>query len=80
MSRDDTIHYTLQFDVADGKLEEFAALADEAIAHVQANEPGTVVYQWTSNGASAQLHERFADEAAMMAHGAGPTATDVFPG
>lgn len=79
MSRDDTIHYTLQFDVADGKMAEFEALADEAIAYVEANEPGTVVYQWNQGGATIQLHERFADEAAMMTHASGTAATDVFP-
>jgi quinol monooxygenase YgiN len=62
MSRDDTIHYTLQFDVADGKMAGFEAPADEAIAQVQANEPGTVVFQWNSNGAKVELHERFADK------------------
>jgi hypothetical protein len=40
----------------------FEAPADEAIAQVQANEPGTVVFQWNSNGAKVELHERFADK------------------
>lgn len=79
MSRDDTIHYTLQMDVADGKMPEFEALADEAIADVQANEPGTLVYRWDASGMSIRLHERFADEAAMMTHASGTAATEIFP-
>ena len=31
--RTDQIHYTLQFDVPDGNMAAFEALADEAIAH-----------------------------------------------
>ncbi len=75
--RTDQIHYTLQFDVAEDKMAEFEALADEAIAQTR-DEPGTLVYRWQIGGAgpSVQLHERFADEAAMGAHLA--AATDVF--
>ena len=75
--RSDQIHYTLQFDVADGKMDEFEALADEAIAQTK-DEPGTLVYRWQQggSGSSVQLHERFADEAAMGAHLT--NATDVF--
>ena len=79
--RADQVHYTLQFDVAEGKGPEFASLVDKANAIVQAEEPGTVVYRWQADpsGNSVQLHERFADEAAMGVHMAGPAATEVFP-
>ena len=75
--RTDQIHYTLQFDVADGKMDEFEALADEAIAQTK-NEPGTLVYRWQKGDAesSVQLHERFTDEAAMGAHM--EAATEIF--
>jgi len=74
--RTDQIHYTLQFDVADGKMAEFEALADEAITQTR-DEPGTLVYRWQMGSPSTvQLHERFADEAAMGAHLA--AATEVF--
>ena len=66
--RADQIHYTLQFDVADGKQADFEALADQAIAQTK-DEPGTLVYRWQIGDSGAvQLHERFADEAAMGAH------------
>ena len=79
--RDDQIHYTLQFDVADGKMSEFSALAQEACDACEANEAGTLVYRWQidSSGSRVQLHERFADEAAMLTHLGGPVATGIFP-
>lgn len=79
--RTDQIHYTLQFDVAEGKMPEFEALADRAVAVVEADEPGTVSYRWQlgGSGSTVQLHERFVDEAAMGTHLAGPVATEVFP-
>ena len=79
MSRDDLIHYTIQMDVADGKMSEFEALADEAISLVQETEPECVAYRWDMNGQSVRLHERFANEAAMMVHATGPAATEIFP-
>ncbi|HUT78100.1 MAG TPA: antibiotic biosynthesis monooxygenase [Polyangia bacterium] len=79
--RPDQIHYTIQFDVADGKMPEFERLAAKAVAIVKADEPGTIVYRWQidATGASVQVHERFVDEAAMGVHLAGPVATEIFP-
>ena len=79
MSREDTIHYTLQLDVAEGKMAEFAALADQAISHCEANEPGCLVYKWDGDGQTVRIHERFSDEAAMITHATGPAATEIFP-
>ena len=75
--RTDQIHYTLQFDVPDGNMAAFEALADEAIAQTR-DEPDTLVYRWQkgSSGSNVQLHERFTDEAAMGAHMA--AATEIF--
>lgn len=79
MSREDTIHYTIQMNVAEGKMPEFAALADEAISYCEANEPGCLVYRWDAEGNAVRLHERFGDEASMVAHATGPAATEIFP-
>lgn len=79
--RADAIHYTLQFDVAEGKMPDFETLAQKACDECHANEPGTLVYRWQidESGTRVQLHERFADDAAMMVHANGPAATDIFP-
>jgi quinol monooxygenase YgiN len=79
--RPDQIHYTLQFDVEDGKLPEFETLTQEACDVCEASEPGTLVYRWQIDDTKSrvQLHERFADEAAMLAHLSGPAATEIFP-
>jgi len=79
MSRDNSVHYTIQFDVTDGKMDEFESLTDEAVATVEANEPGCAAYRWDINGSSVRLHERFTDEAAMVAHMSSSVATDLFP-
>jgi len=79
--RADDIHYTLQFDVRDGKMPEFESLVQQACDTCEPDEPGTLVYRWQMNGTGSrvQLHERFSDEAAMLTHLAGPAATEVFP-
>ena len=79
MSRDSSTHYSMQFDVIDGKMGEFEALADEAIARVEANEPGCVTFRWDSNGSSVRRHARFTDAAAMMGHLGSPAALEMFP-
>ena len=79
--RRDQIHYTIQFDVAEGKMPDFSSLAQEACDTCEASEPGTLVYRWQidDSGTRVQLHERFSDEAAMLAHLGGPVATGIFP-
>lgn len=79
--RNDQIHYTIQFDVAEGKVAEFERLAQEAIDIVEPAEPETLVYRWQIDGSGSriQLHERFPNEAAMLAHLSGPAATQIFP-
>ena len=79
--RADQIHYTIQFDVGEGKMPEFDGLAQQACDKCEADEPGTLVYRWQvdESGSRVQLHERFTDEAAMLAHLGGPVATQIFP-
>lgn len=79
--RNDQSHYTMQFDVAEGKMPEFETLAQEACDLTKASEPGTLVYRWQidPSGTRVQLHERFADEAALVAHANGAAASTIFP-
>jgi quinol monooxygenase YgiN len=79
--KQDGIHYTLQFDVPEANMPEFASLAQQACDTCEPTEPGTLVYRWQidDSGSRVQLHERFTDEAAMLAHLGGPAATEIFP-
>jgi quinol monooxygenase YgiN len=79
--RADSIHYTLQFDINDGKMSDFESLAQKACDTVLDTEPGTITYGWQvdGSGTKVQLHERFDSEASMLAHLGGPVATGIFP-
>ena len=58
------------FKIHDGKLNEFKALASEAIAAVKANEPGNLQYDWYFNEQNTEcvVHEKYADSSAVFAH------------
>ena len=58
--------------VADGKNAEFEAAFAELVAAVRANEPGNEFYSLTRSRANPQVYkvlERYADQAAVDAHG-----------
>jgi len=58
--------------INDGKLEDLKALAREMSEAAQA-EPGTLVYEWyvSADGTRCDIHERYADNAAFLAHASG---------
>ena len=62
------VDYTIQMDVHAGKMDEFQAIAARATAETLERDPGCLMYEWSVFGDSVQLHERFSDEAAWMAH------------
>lgn len=61
-----------RFEVAikDGKLDELKDLIEEMSDASRANEPGTLIYQWTiSDGdKAAEVHERYANSDAALGH------------
>lgn len=65
-----TVGYVIEMTIADGKLDEFKAMATGFIGGTQANEPDTLTYQWyiSEDGARALLHESFTTSEAMLTH------------
>ena len=76
-----TIHVWSQFDIEPGKAAQFRAALADMVAAVQEDEPGPLDYQFFLNVDETVCHgyERFADEEAVMAHGAGRAVGDGIP-
>lgn len=55
------------FEIQDGQLEAFKALARELVAKTRA-EPGCVHYAFSFSGNLAHCREGYADAAALLAH------------
>jgi quinol monooxygenase YgiN len=66
----DTIFYTVEFNLNPGKLEEFTALAKEAIEVTRTNEPEMKSYQWFWNDTKSAcfVNEWHTSSASMLAH------------
>mgnify|MGYP001597568073 FL=1 len=64
------VHWLLEVDVKDGQIGAFKALMEEMVAATQADEPGTLNYEWFFNDGETVCHiyERYADSAATMVH------------
>jgi quinol monooxygenase YgiN len=70
-----------RFAVHPGREQEFRTLAREAFALVQANEPGTLAYEWFLNesGTECLTIDAYRDAAALKAHmlNAGPVMDKI---
>ena len=66
-----TVSWILRVNVKDGQVETFRALMEEMVESTK-TEPGTLIYEWFIDGAGRSVHiyERYADSAAVLAHGA----------
>ena len=66
-----TVSWVIQLAVKPGQLEAFTALMEEMVESTRA-EPGTLAYEWFIGDAGEVVHiyERYADSAAVLAHGA----------
>lgn len=62
--------WTLDMQVAPGRLDELRALMHEMATATEANEPGTLDYEWSlsEDGTTCHLFERYADCAAAEIH------------
>jgi quinol monooxygenase YgiN len=60
------------FEVAiqPGQLDNFRAVVKEMVESTQANEPGTMNYEYfiSDDGTYCNIYERYADSAAIMKH------------
>ncbi len=68
---ENVVSWILRLNVKPGQLETFRSLMEEMVESTRA-EPGTLAYEWFVDGAGEAVHiyERYADSAAVLAHGA----------
>ena len=64
------IAWLLELDVQPGKENDFQSLMAEMVQATNADEPGTIAYEWSTSedGKQCHIYERYADSAAVMAH------------
>jgi quinol monooxygenase YgiN len=64
------VFWTFGVAIKNGKLDELKDLIQEMSDTSQANEPGTLSYEWTisDNKTAAEVHERYADSDAALRH------------
>lgn len=67
----EAVSWLVEVAVKPGELENFRALMEEMVESTRA-EPGAVSYEWfvSDDGSVVQIYERYADSAAVLAHGA----------
>ena len=66
----DIIEWVLEMKVQDGQLDNVQPLIEEMVAATKADEPGALVYEFymTPGKTHCTVIERYADNAAVMAH------------
>jgi quinol monooxygenase YgiN len=64
------VAWMLNMQVIPGQLDTLRALMAEMSAATEANEPGTLDYEWSlsTDGTACDLWERYADSAAALIH------------
>jgi quinol monooxygenase YgiN len=64
------VHWVLELDIKDGEADNFKSLMNDMVEATEANEPGTMNYEWYVSGDGKQCHicERYTDSAAVMTH------------
>lgn len=63
--------WMLEMQVREGREHDVRALMEEMVSSTQANEPGTLNYEWSfsADGKICHLYERYVDSEAAMIHG-----------
>jgi len=66
-----TVSWLLEMQVQEGHASDLKTLMAEMSSGTQANEPGTLMYEWSlsADGTICHLWERYVDSAAALAHG-----------
>ena len=64
------VFWTFRVAIKDGQVGKLTDLIREMSDASQANEPGTLIYQWviSDDGKSAEVHERYAGSDAALRH------------
>ena len=64
------VYWLLELEIQAGRESDFRALMAEMVSATQANEPGTLNYEWSTSadGKLCHVYERYADSAATLIH------------
>ena len=64
------VSWMLELDIQEGREDDFKALMDEMVSTTEANEPGTLSYEWNTSedGTRCNIYERYVDSAAVLTH------------
>ncbi len=64
------VHWVLEVAIKDGELGNFKTLMAEMVEATQANEPGTLNYEWfiSQDEKTCHIYERYADSDATRVH------------
>jgi quinol monooxygenase YgiN len=64
------VSYLVEFTIESGKVDEFREMGKGFIGSVQANEAGTLGYQWylAEDGSRALIQETFESSEALLTH------------
>jgi quinol monooxygenase YgiN len=64
------VSWILELQVQDGRENDVRPLIADMVSATQANEPGTLAYEWSTSadGKLCHLYERYVDSAAVMTH------------
>lgn len=75
------IHFRAEFVIKEGKTKEYKKLVQEMSRAVQADEPGTIDYQFYLNADETKciVHETYASSEAALAHNAGVASRTILP-
>lgn len=63
------VYWLLEAEIKSGA-DEFRALMNDMVSATRANEPGTLIYEWSTNaeGTICHIYEHYADSAAALTH------------
>lgn len=64
------VYWMLETKINDGQMDNLKALMAEMVEATQANEPGTLNYEWSvsADGQTCHIFERYADSEATLVH------------
>ena len=81
MSRNNNIHIRAEVTVEEGKKEEYKKLIRDMIRAVEANEPGTINYQFYLDkpGTECIIWETYENSEALLAHNNGVASQTILP-
>ena len=64
------VYWMLELNVQPGREKDFRVLMEEMVSATEANESGTLNYEWSTSadGKVCHIYERYLDSAAVMTH------------